>query len=104
MVKLLEEFDGEPTFTLENEIIYQKLQTTGATGLAISKPRMLGEDVRRSALELIQAHGGRHSSLRPSVPAWPARCATTKFNTSGGRLAARYWNSERDPTEGPLSI
>ena len=57
MMKLLEEFDGEPTFTLENEIIDQELQTTGAAGLAISKPRMLGEDVRRSALELTQAHG-----------------------------------------------
>ncbi len=104
MMKLLEEFDGEPTFTLENEIIYQELQTTGAAGLAISKPRMLGEDVRRSALELIQAHGGRHSSLRPSVPAWPARWATTKFNISGGRSAAQYWNSERGPTKDLHSI
>jgi len=59
MMKLLEEFDGEPMFTLENEIIYQELQTTGAAGLAISKPKMSGEDVRRSALELIQAHGGQ---------------------------------------------
>ncbi len=25
MMKLLEEFDGEPTFTLQNEIIYQDL-------------------------------------------------------------------------------
>lgn len=57
MMKLLEEFDGEPTFTLQNEIIDQDLQTTIAASQAISKPRMLGEDVRRSALELTQAHG-----------------------------------------------
>ena len=57
MTKLLEEFDGEPTFTIENEIIYQELQTTAVAEVAVSKPKVSGEDVRRRALELIRAHG-----------------------------------------------